>query len=63
MNALLGTALVLGVAGSAHCLGMCGPIALAVPSPRPDWRSRLASTLLLNTGRITTCRPARRTQT
>lgn len=54
MNALLGTALVLGVAGSAHCLGMCGPIALAVPSPRPDWRSRLTSTLLLNTGRITT---------
>ncbi len=54
MNPLLGTALILGVAGSAHCLGMCGPIALAVPSPRPDWRSRLSSTVLLNSGRIAT---------
>jgi uncharacterized protein len=54
MNPLLGTALLLGVAGSAHCLGMCGPIALAVPSPRPDWGSRLSSTLLLNSGRLAT---------
>lgn len=54
MNPLLGTALLLGAAGSAHCLGMCGPIALAVPSPRPDWRSRLTSTVLLNSGRVAT---------
>lgn len=54
MNPMLGTSLILGVAGSAHCLGMCGPIALAVPSPRNEWRSRLSSTLLLNTGRIVT---------
>lgn len=54
MNPLLGTALLLGVAGSAHCLGMCGPIAMAVPSPRPTWPSRLLSTALLNTGRIVT---------
>lgn len=54
MNPMLGTALILGVAGSAHCLGMCGPIALAVPSPRPGWRSRLTSTMLLNSGRIIT---------
>lgn len=54
MSPLLGTALLLGAAGSAHCLGMCGPIALAVPSPRNDWRSRLMSTALLNTGRIAT---------
>ncbi|MBK9174922.1 MAG: sulfite exporter TauE/SafE family protein [Flavobacteriales bacterium] len=54
MNPLLGTALILGVAGSAHCLGMCGPIALAVPSPKPDWRSRFVSTVLLNSGRIAT---------
>ncbi|MBP6392530.1 MAG: sulfite exporter TauE/SafE family protein, partial [Flavobacteriales bacterium] len=30
---MLATAFVLGMAGSAHCVGMCGPIALAVPSP------------------------------
>ena len=54
MEALLATALVMGVAGSAHCIGMCGPIALAVPSPRNNVAARWVSTLLLNTGRITT---------
>ncbi|WKZ66856.1 MAG: sulfite exporter TauE/SafE family protein [Flavobacteriales bacterium] len=54
MNPLVGTALLLGLAGSAHCVGMCGPIALAVPSPGNGWRARLASTLLLNAGRLAT---------
>lgn len=54
MNAMLATAFVLGVAGSAHCIGMCGPIALAVPSPSNGRRARWASTLLLNSGRLTT---------
>lgn len=52
MNALLASALVLGAAGSAHCIGMCGPIALAVPVGAGK-HARLTSTLLLNTGRIT----------
>lgn len=52
MNAMLGAAFVLGVAGSAHCIGMCGPIALAVPSPRNTHLSRLGSGLLLNAGRL-----------
>ena len=54
MNPLLAAAFVLGVAGSAHCIGMCGPIALAVPSPSPHWSARLVSTLLLNSGRLFT---------
>lgn len=54
MNAMLATALLLGAAGSAHCIGMCGPIALAVPSPGAGWYARLSSTLILNTGRIVT---------
>lgn len=54
MNPMLATAFVLGLAGSAHCVGMCGPIALAVPSPTPGLRARLASTLIMNTGRLTT---------
>jgi len=54
MNPMLFTALVLGVAGSAHCIGMCGPIALAVPSPGPGVGVRLRSTLLLNGGRLMT---------
>ncbi|MFT3884653.1 MAG: sulfite exporter TauE/SafE family protein [Flavobacteriales bacterium] len=54
MNVMLPAAFVLGIAGSAHCIGMCGPIALAVPSPAPGWRSRAISTVILNTGRLTT---------
>jgi sulfite exporter TauE/SafE len=54
MNPLLATGLMLGVAGSAHCAGMCGPIALAVPlTGKGPWH-RLASTLLLNSGRVFT---------
>jgi uncharacterized protein len=51
VNALLVGALVLGAAGSAHCIGMCGPIALAVPAGRGN-HARLTSTLLLNGGRL-----------
>ncbi len=54
MNPMLATAFVLGAAGSAHCIGMCGPIALAVPSPGNGWRARLMSTLILNSGRVST---------
>lgn len=43
-------ALLLGAAGSAHCIGMCGPIALAVPLTRARW----SGTLLLNAGRLST---------
>lgn len=53
MNALWPAALILGAAGSAHCIGMCGPIALAVPSMGQDRRSRWLSTALLNGGRLT----------
>lgn len=54
LDPMLATALVLGVAGSAHCIGMCGPIALAVPSPGPGAAARWRSTLLLNSGRLIT---------
>jgi sulfite exporter TauE/SafE len=52
MNALWLSALVLGAAGSAHCIGMCGPIALAVPTRGPGWLARSRSTLILNSGRL-----------
>lgn len=53
MMAMLLSALVLGIAGSVHCVGMCGPIALAVPGASgPPW-ARWRSTLLFNGGRIT----------
>ena len=54
MTPWLMAALAMGAAGSAHCLGMCGPIALAVPSYAPTPRARWFSTLLLNGGRLVT---------
>ena len=54
MNALLITAFGLGVLGSAHCLGMCGPLALAIPARRNTFLQRFKSALLLNGGRVIT---------
>jgi sulfite exporter TauE/SafE len=49
------TALSLGLVGSLHCIGMCGPLALALPMRREDPPSRRAfGRLLYNLGRTTT---------
>lgn len=32
------TGLVFGALGSLHCVGMCGPLVLAVPGARAPWR-------------------------
>lgn len=45
------TALVIGFAGSLHCLGMCSPLAMAVTSIRT---SAFVNKLLYNAGRIFT---------
>ena len=47
-------AFILGFAGSLHCLGMCGPLALALPGGNRRWGPLLASRLLYNVGRIIT---------
>jgi uncharacterized protein len=45
------TALILGLAGSLHCIGMCSPLAMAVTNLNRDaWINRL----LYNSGRILT---------
>ncbi|MES2555763.1 MAG: sulfite exporter TauE/SafE family protein [Bacteroidota bacterium] len=46
------TALTLGFLGSFHCVGMCGPIALAIPVRRNSGLSIIGGSLLYNTGRI-----------
>jgi sulfite exporter TauE/SafE len=48
------TAFIMGAIGSLHCIGMCGPIALALPSVNDDHASRFWSTFLYNGGRIIT---------
>jgi uncharacterized protein len=45
------TALIMGFAGSLHCLGMCSPLAMAVTNMSPAF---LLNRLLYNAGRIVT---------
>jgi sulfite exporter TauE/SafE len=53
--AAIGSALALGLAGSLHCLGMCGPLALALPaSPEASLGRRALGRLLYNLGRAVT---------
>jgi len=49
------TALILGTVGSLHCLGMCGPIVLALPqNPVHGRLPYLLSRLAYNSGRVVT---------
>jgi sulfite exporter TauE/SafE len=50
----LWTAFLLGFVGSAHCAGMCGPLALALPHWGRGQSSFFAGRLLYNFGRIVT---------
>jgi hypothetical protein len=43
---------LLGFLGTGHCIGMCGPIVLAVPTQG----GRISSHVLYNLGRITTAK-------
>ncbi len=51
---ILVSALTLGLVGSFHCIGMCGPIAIALPLKNNSWTTRLISSLLYNIGRTIT---------
>ncbi|WP_298298628.1 sulfite exporter TauE/SafE family protein [Hydrotalea sp.] len=44
----------LGLLSSFHCVGMCGPIAFALPLPQQNFYKKTAGILLYNTGRIIT---------
>jgi hypothetical protein len=48
------TAISLGFLGSFHCIGMCGPIALALPMAREDKFNAFAGGIIYNAGRIFT---------
>lgn len=51
---MLWTALVLGLAGSFHCIGMCGPIAFVLPVDRSSKSKLIFQTILYHLGRIIT---------
>jgi len=48
---ILITALVLGLMGSFHCAGMCGPIALSLPLHGSNWWQKAAGGIIYNLGR------------
>jgi uncharacterized protein len=49
-----GTAFVLGLAGSLHCAGMCGPLTLALPQEGNRRAVFVTGRLAYNAGRIVT---------
>lgn len=48
------SALALGFLGSFHCIGMCGPIVLALPNHYQHKYVKIYSSLLYNIGRVIT---------
>jgi uncharacterized protein len=51
---MIGTAFLLGLIGSLHCVGMCAPLALALPYAREQRYTLLFQTLKYNFGRALT---------
>ncbi|QYA25257.1 sulfite exporter TauE/SafE family protein [Gramella sp. MT6] len=49
---MLLSALIFGLLGSFHCIGMCGPIAFLLPLDRDHKGKRLLQILLYHSGRI-----------
>lgn len=50
----LWTGFTLGLLGSFHCIGMCGPIALAIPGQNSSAGASFLRGILYNSGRIVT---------
>jgi uncharacterized protein len=47
-------ALMIGLVGSLHCIGMCGPLAISLSSPVGSSRLKFLNPFLYNVGRIVT---------
>jgi hypothetical protein len=51
---LLISGFALGIAGSLHCIGMCGPLSLALPTHHLSAIRKFTSLIIYQFGRITT---------
>lgn len=49
---IIGPAFIMGLAGSLHCIGMCGPLALSLPVSHSNNLSRISGGFIYNSGRI-----------
>lgn len=54
MSTLITIALTMGLIGSLHCIGMCGPLALSLPVQHDNVYQKVTGALLYNLGRVTT---------
>jgi sulfite exporter TauE/SafE len=54
MAAVFFAALTLGMIGSFHCIGMCGPLAFSLPLKNDNDFAKFTGSLLYNSGRILT---------
>lgn len=54
MELWTGTGLMLGLLGSLHCMGMCGPLAIALPRGDSHRARYVGGRLLYNLGRVVT---------
>jgi len=54
MVQLILAAFTIGLLGSFHCVGMCGPLALSLPLNSNSFFSKFSGSLLYNAGRIIT---------
>ncbi len=54
MAGLFLVAFMIGIAGSFHCVGMCGPLALSLPLNNNSFASKFTGALVYNAGRIVT---------
>ena len=54
MFAIISTGLILGLAGSLHCVGMCGPLSLGLPMQERSAARRAFALALYHIGRIIT---------
>jgi sulfite exporter TauE/SafE len=49
---IIGPAFLMGLAGSLHCIGMCGPLALSLPISHSNDLSRFVGATIYNIGRV-----------
>lgn len=54
MGTLFSSAFILGIISNLHCIGMCGPIVLAIPLNRESIWTKSSGILQYNLGRILT---------
>lgn len=54
MTQIIIAAFGMGILGSFHCVGMCGPLALSLPIRHNGWWAKFSGAFMYNAGRVVT---------